>query len=110
MKITLATPKDFSLFPHVPGEAFTLAMEVESEQVAFAHFYQSEELITLVDLFVVPEHSGKNYGRTLLTELSRNAAQSVSGKLEWTTSNFEAAVGTLFPFSFKGEKSKALSA
>lgn len=107
MKITLATPKDFSLFPHVPGEAFTLAMEIENEQVAFALFYQNEEVIQLADLFVAPEHNGKNYGRTLLTELSRNASQSVSGQLEWTTANFEAAVGTILPYSFSSNEKSA---
>lgn len=107
MKLTLATPKDFSLFPHVPGEAFTLAMEVDNEQVAFALFYQADDQVKLVDLFVVPEHSGKGHGRSFLTELSKSALQQTNGKLEWATSNFEAAVGTILPFTIIRENSVA---
>ena len=110
MKITLATPNDFSLFPHVPGEAFTLAMEVENEQVAFALFYQSEVTINLVDLFVVPAHSGKNYGRAFLMELAKTATQSTSGKLHWNTSSFEGAVGALLPYTYERTNSGPISA
>ena len=110
MKLTLATAKDFSLFPHVPGEAFTLAMEVENEQVAFALFYQNKDVVSLADLFVIPEHSGNGYGRTLLTALSKTASQQTGGQLQWMTSNFEAAVGTILPYSFDKNQSGPLSA
>ncbi len=110
MKITLATPNDFSLFPHIPGEAFTLAMEVENEQVAYALFYQSEETISLADLFVVPAHSGKNYGRTFLTTLAKTATQSTSGKLQWNASTFEGAVGALLPYTYERANSGPISA
>ncbi len=110
MKLTLATPTDFSLFPHVPGEAFTLAMEVENEQVAFAHFYQNEDVICLVDLFVLPEHNGKGFGRSLLTGLSKTATYQTSGQLQWTASTFEAAVGTILPYTFDRANSGPMSA
>lgn len=110
MKLTLATPNDFSLFPHVPGEAFTLAMEVENEQVAFALFYQNKDSVNLVDLFVIPEHAGNGYGRKFLTELSKTASHETSGQLRWEASKFEASVGTIFPYSFKREESGPLSA
>lgn len=110
MKLTLATPKDFSLFPHVPGEAFTLAMEVGTEQVAFAHFYQNEDVISLADLFVIPEHSGKGFGRTFLIELSKTASQQSSGQLQWIASSFEAALGTTLPYTFDQSHSGPLSA
>ncbi len=110
MKLTLATPKDFSLFPHVPGEAFTLAMEVDNEQVAFALFYQNKEMISLADLFVIPEHSGKGYGRTFLTALSKTASQQTGGQLQWVAKNFEAAVGTILPYTFDQSQSGPISA
>lgn len=110
MKITLATPTDFSLFPHVPGEAFTLAMEVENEQVAFALFYQNENVISLADLFVVPAFSGKGYGRSFLNQLSKTASQEASGQLKWDAKTFEAAVGTILPYTFDRSQSGPLSA
>lgn len=110
MKLKLATPQDFSLFPHVPGEAFTLAMEVENEQVAFAHFYQNEDVITLADLFVVQAHAGNGYGRTLLSELSKTASHQSSGQLKWAATQFEAAVGTILPYTFDRSQSGPISA
>jgi GNAT superfamily N-acetyltransferase len=40
--------------------------------------------IYLEDLFVLPEHRGKGYGKGLLQQLARIAVERGCGRLEWS--------------------------
>jgi len=58
-------------------------------EVGFALFFHNFSTflgragIYLEDLFVLPSHRGKGYGKRLLTELARIANQRGCGRLEW---------------------------
>lgn len=64
------------------------AMEGENE-VGFALFFHNFSTflgrggIYLEDLFVLPEHRGKGYGKGLLTRLAQIAVERKCGRLEW---------------------------
>ena len=64
------------------------AMEGETE-VGFALFFHNfstflgREGIYLEDLFVLPEHRGKGYGKGLLKQLAKIAVERGCGRLEW---------------------------
>lgn len=44
--------------------------------------------IYLEDLFVVPEHRGKGYGKALLKKLTAIAVERGCGRLEWSCLNW----------------------
>jgi len=62
---------------------------VDGKEVGFALFFHNFSTflgrrgLYLEDLFVLPEHRGKGYGKGLLRELSRIAKERGCGRLEW---------------------------
>ena len=64
--------------------------EVNGEAVGFTLFFHNFSTflgragIYLEDLFVLPEHRGKGYGKALLKNLARIAVERGCGRLEWT--------------------------
>ncbi|MBO5955482.1 MAG: GNAT family N-acetyltransferase [Clostridia bacterium] len=65
------------------------ALEDEKE-VGFALFFHNFSTflgragIYLEDLFVLPQHRGKGYGKGLLTRLAKIAVERGCGRLEWS--------------------------
>ena len=65
------------------------ALEDEKE-VGFALFFHNFSTflgragIYLEDLFVLPQHRGKGYGKGLLTHLAKIAVERGCGRLEWS--------------------------
>ena len=61
----------------------------EGKEVGFALFFHNFSTflgragIYLEDLFVLPEHRGKGYGKALLQELAGIAVERGCGRLEW---------------------------
>ncbi len=70
--------------------AEVLFLEEEGKKVAFAIFFHNFSTflakpgIYLEDLFVLPEHRGKGYGKKLLAYLAKTAVQRNCGRLEWS--------------------------
>lgn len=62
----------------------------DGKEVGFALFFHNFSTflgragIYLEDLFVLPEHRGKGYGKGLLTELAKLTVQRGCGRLEWS--------------------------
>ena len=75
------------LFDRCVAEAF-FALEDETE-VGFALYFHNFSTflgkggIYLEDLFVLPEHRGKGYGKAILTHLAQIARERGCGRLEW---------------------------
>jgi GNAT superfamily N-acetyltransferase len=75
------------LFERRVAEAF-FALEGESE-VGFALYFLNFSTflgrggIYLEDLFVLPEHRGKGYGKAILSRLAQIARERGCGRLEW---------------------------
>ena len=75
------------LFDKRVAEAF-FAMEGETE-VGFALYFHNFSTflgrggIYLEDLFVLPEHRGKGYGKAILVHLAQIARERGCGRLEW---------------------------
>jgi GNAT superfamily N-acetyltransferase len=61
----------------------------DDEEIGFALFFYTYSTFSgkpglfLEDLFVLPAHRGKGYGKGLLRELSRTAVDRGCGKVEW---------------------------
>ncbi len=61
----------------------------DGREVGFALFFHNFSTflgragIFLEDLFVLPEHRGKGYGKALLKELAQIAVERGCGRLEW---------------------------
>ena len=70
-------------------KAEVLLGETEEGPVAFALFFHNFSTflgragIYLEDLFVLPEHRSKGYGKTMLRALARLALERGCGRLEW---------------------------
>lgn len=75
------------LFERKVAEAF-FAVE-EDVEVGFALYFHNFSTflgrggIYLEDLFVLPEHRGKGYGKAILTHLAQVARERGCGRLEW---------------------------
>lgn len=75
------------LFEKHVAEAF-FALEGETE-VGFALYFHNFSTflgragIYLEDLFVLPEHRGKGYGRAILSHLAQITRERGCGRLEW---------------------------
>ena len=75
------------LFERHVAEAF-FALEGETE-VGFALYFHNFSTflgrggIYLEDLFVLPEHRGKGYGKAILTHLGQITRERGCGRLEW---------------------------
>lgn len=80
------------LFEKRVAEAF-FAMEGETE-VGFALYFHNFSTflgragIYLEDLFVLPEHRGKGYGKAILKHLAQIALERGCGRLEWACLNW----------------------
>ena len=78
-----------TLFSDRPA-AETLLAFVGDEAVGFALFFHNYSTflarpgLYLEDLFVLPEHRGRGYGRALLTRLAQIAVERNCGRLEWS--------------------------
>ena len=72
------------------GKCEVVFAEVEGEAVGFTLFFHNFSTflgragIYLEDLFVLPEHRGKGYGKALLSNLARIAVERGCGRLEWS--------------------------
>jgi GNAT superfamily N-acetyltransferase len=71
------------------GKAEVLLACLEGKAVGFALFFHNFSTflgragIFLEDLFVLPEHRGKGYGKALLRRLARITMERGCGRLEW---------------------------
>jgi GNAT superfamily N-acetyltransferase len=69
-------------------------IEENGVKVGFALFFHNYSTflgkpgIYLEDLFVLPEHRGKGYGKKLLAHLAQLALQRGCGRLEWSVLNW----------------------
>lgn len=74
--------------------AEVLFAEEAGTPVAFAIFYHNFSTflgkpgLYLDDLFVLPEHRGKGYGKSMLQELARIAVERNCGRFEWECLNW----------------------
>jgi GNAT superfamily N-acetyltransferase len=77
------------LFGPSPRAEVLLACENDTP-VAFALFFHnfstflSRTGLYVEDLFVLPEHRGKGYGRALMLQLAKIARERGCGRFEWT--------------------------
>ena len=61
----------------------------DGKEIGFAVFFHNFSTflgragLYLEDLFVLPEHRGKGYGRAILRELARIAVERGCGRVEW---------------------------
>ena len=80
------------LFERRVAEAF-FAVE-DGVEVGFALYFHNFSTflgrggIYLEDLFVLPEHRGKGYGKAILTRLAQIARERGCGRLEWACLNW----------------------
>ena len=71
------------------GKAEVIFALAQGQEVGFALFFHNFSTflgragLYLEDLFVLPEHRGRGYGKALLTELARIAVERQCGRLEW---------------------------
>ena len=72
------------------NKADVLFAELEGAAVGFALFFHNFSTflgrsgIYLEDLFVMPEHRGKGYGKALLRRLTQITMERGCGRLEWS--------------------------
>ncbi|WP_413586009.1 N-acetyltransferase family protein [Bdellovibrio sp. HCB274] len=70
--------------------AEVIFLEEDGSKAGFALFFHSYSTflalpgIYLEDLFVLPEHRGKGYGKRLLSHLAKIAVERGCGRLEWS--------------------------
>jgi GNAT superfamily N-acetyltransferase len=89
---TEETLKD-SLFGETPFAQVVIG-EFNGQPVGFALFFTNFSTflgrpgIFLEDLFVLPEHRGKGYGKTLLAFLAKLAVDNSFGRVEWSVLNW----------------------
>jgi GNAT superfamily N-acetyltransferase len=76
--------------------AEALVCEVDGTSVGFALFFHTYSTflgrpgLYLEDLFVLPEHRRKGYGRALIREVARLAVSRRCGRLEWSVLDWNA--------------------
>jgi GNAT superfamily N-acetyltransferase len=74
--------------------AEVIFLEEEEKRVGFALFFHNFSSflgipgLHLEDLFVLPEHRGKGYGKALLRHLAKIAIDRGCGRLEWCVLNW----------------------
>jgi GNAT superfamily N-acetyltransferase len=74
--------------------AEVLLVEEKGTVVGFALFFRNYSTFLckpgfyLEDLFVVPEHRGKGYGKGLLSALAKLAVERGYGRVEWSVLNW----------------------
>lgn len=75
-------------------QAYALIGEENGIPVGFALYFfnystfRCRRGLYLEDLFVLPEHRGKGYGKRLLLALVRIAREKACGRMEWTCLNW----------------------
>jgi len=85
----VATPELLREWIFEKKKAEVVFAEAEGESVGFTLFFHNFSTflgragIYLEDLFVLPEHRGKGYGKALLKNLARIAVERGCGRLEW---------------------------
>ena len=85
----VATPELLTEWIFDKQKAEVVFAEVEGRPVGFTLFFHNFSTflgragIYLEDLFVLPEHRGKGYGKALLCNLARIAVERGCGRLEW---------------------------
>jgi GNAT superfamily N-acetyltransferase len=92
-----------ALHEHLFGSrpaAEVIVAEEEAKIVGFALFFPSYSTflckpgLYLEDLFVLPEHRGRGYGKALLAALARLAMERGCGRFEWSVLDWnEPAIG-----------------
>ncbi len=71
------------------GKAEVIFACIDGEEIGYALFFHSFSTflgragIYLEDLFILPEHRGKGYGKALLTKLAQITVERGCGRLEW---------------------------
>lgn len=77
-------------------------IEAEEVKVGFALYFTSFSTflgkpgLYLEDLFVLPEHRGRGYGKKLLAHLARTVVDRNYGRLEWSVLNWNQAAIDLY--------------
>lgn len=99
--VCVATESDLqhALFSEKSNIEVILGVEHE-KTVAFALFFHNfstflgRKGLYLEDLFVLPEHRGRGYGRALLVHLAKLAVERRCGRFEWAVLDWNApAIG-----------------
>ena len=86
----VATPELLTEWIFEKQKAEVVFAEVDGQAVGFTLFFHNFSTflgragIYLEDLFVLPEHLGKGYGKALLCNLARIAVERGCGRLEWS--------------------------
>lgn len=85
----VATPELLREWVFEKGKAEVLFLLTGEIEVGFALFFHNFSTflgragVYLEDLFVLPEHRGKGYGKALLKKLAAIAVERGCGRLEW---------------------------
>ena len=85
----VATPEILETWLFDNKKAEVIFATEEGKEVGFALFFHNFSTflgragIYLEDLFVLPSHRGKGYGKALLKELARICVERGCGRLEW---------------------------
>lgn len=86
----VATPELLTEWIFEKQKAEVVFAEVDGQPVGFTLFFHNFSTflgragIYLEDLFVLPGHRGKGYGKALLCNLARIAVERGCGRLEWS--------------------------
>lgn len=90
----VATPELLEQWLFDRQKAEVLFVLEEQKPVGFALFFHNFSTflgragIYLEDLFVLPEHRGKGFGKSLLTKLAEITVERGCGRLEWSCLNW----------------------
>lgn len=90
----VATPALLTEWLFEKKKAEVIFAVADGKEVGFALFFHNFSTflgragIYLEDLFVLPEHRGKGYGKGLLTRLAQLAVERGCGRLEWACLNW----------------------
>ena len=85
----IATPELLKEWIFEKKKAEVIFPTVDGEEVGFALFFHNFSTflgragLYLEDLFILPDHRGKGYGKATLRELARIAVERGCGRLEW---------------------------
>ena len=85
----VATEEELAYWLFEAKKAEVLFVQEQGSVVGFALFFHNFSTflgragLYLEDLYVLPEHRGKGYGKALLRQLARLAMERECGRLEW---------------------------
>lgn len=86
----IATPELLREWIFEKRKAEVIFPVVNGEEIGYALFFHNFSTFLgragmyLEDLFIMPQHRGKGYGKATLKELARIAVQRGCGRLEWS--------------------------